>query len=379
MLGKAMDFYIPGVSLKKLRNIGLRMQAGGVGYYPRSGSPFVHMDVGNVRHWPRMSRRELVAVFPSGKTLHVPSDGKPLPGFEQAVASYKSRQRQRQSGARQRQPQRREGPRPAGRLLRRRRGRGRRYREAARPWLPLRRRNRRRRSALRRSSAAAQTAASQKPTEKPAPNIRIVPPELAHAGRDSGLQQAEEPAEQTPETDHSGAAAPWRPGSGSCAASAGRRRSSSPRTFRSRSRRRRVWPRRPGAGNRLHWAFRCRRIGRTTRRRLKLPRVAMRSRRCLPWRSRSRSDAAADIPMPSSRPRRRRCPAHARIVAPIAAGPDDLRRKPLRRRLRLPAPAERTGRPRSVRHSAVDAVGVPGKAAPAAKVAVSPPHRRALC
>ncbi|MBX3582114.1 MAG: DUF882 domain-containing protein [Rhizobiaceae bacterium] len=93
MLGKAMDFYIPGVSLKKLRDAGLRAQAGGVGYYPRSGSPFVHMDVGNVRHWPRMSRQELVAVFPNGKTLHVPSDGKPLPGFEQALASYESRKK----------------------------------------------------------------------------------------------------------------------------------------------------------------------------------------------------------------------------------------------------------------------------------------------
>lgn len=93
MLGKAMDFFIPGVPLKKLRDAGLRVQAGGVGYYPRSGSPFVHMDVGNVRHWPRMSRSELVAVFPSGKTLHVPSDGKPLPGFEQALASYQSRKK----------------------------------------------------------------------------------------------------------------------------------------------------------------------------------------------------------------------------------------------------------------------------------------------
>ncbi|MBB6467233.1 DUF882 domain-containing protein [Aminobacter carboxidus] len=91
MLGKAMDFFVPGVPLKKLRDAGLRVQAGGVGYYPRSGSPFIHMDVGNVRHWPRMSRKELVAVFPSGKTLHVPSDGKPLPGFEQALASYQSR------------------------------------------------------------------------------------------------------------------------------------------------------------------------------------------------------------------------------------------------------------------------------------------------
>lgn len=91
MLGKAMDFYIPGVPLKKLRNIGLKMQGGGVGYYPSSGSPFVHMDVGNVRHWPGISRQELVGVFPNGKTLHVPSDGRPLPGYEQALAAYKSR------------------------------------------------------------------------------------------------------------------------------------------------------------------------------------------------------------------------------------------------------------------------------------------------
>ncbi|TJW11584.1 MAG: DUF882 domain-containing protein [Mesorhizobium sp.] len=91
MLGRAMDFYIPGVPLKKLRDIGLKMQGGGVGYYPTSGSPFVHMDVGNVRHWPGISRQELVRVFPNGKTLHVPSDGRPLPGYEQALASYKAR------------------------------------------------------------------------------------------------------------------------------------------------------------------------------------------------------------------------------------------------------------------------------------------------
>ncbi|CDX11350.1 conserved exported hypothetical protein [Mesorhizobium sp. ORS 3324] len=91
MLGKAMDFYIPGVPLKKLRNIGLKMQGGGVGYYPTSGSPFVHMDVGNVRHWPGISRQELVSLFPNGKTLHVPSDGRPLPGYEQALAAYKAR------------------------------------------------------------------------------------------------------------------------------------------------------------------------------------------------------------------------------------------------------------------------------------------------
>jgi uncharacterized protein YcbK (DUF882 family) len=94
VLGKAMDFYIPGVPLKKLRDIGLKMQGGGVGYYPTSGSPFVHMDVGTVRHWPGISRQELARVFPNGKTLHVPSDGKPLPGYEQALAAYKARSNQ---------------------------------------------------------------------------------------------------------------------------------------------------------------------------------------------------------------------------------------------------------------------------------------------
>ncbi|WP_152048063.1 DUF882 domain-containing protein [Aureimonas psammosilenae] len=91
VLGKALDFTLPDVPLAKLRAIGLKMQVGGVGFYPKSGSPFVHFDVGNVRHWPKMSRKELMAVFPNGNTLHVPSDGKPLPGYEQALASYKSR------------------------------------------------------------------------------------------------------------------------------------------------------------------------------------------------------------------------------------------------------------------------------------------------
>ncbi|MGO7418250.1 DUF882 domain-containing protein, partial [Rhizobium ruizarguesonis] len=56
MLGKAMDFFIPDVKLATLRGIGMKMQVGGVGFYPKSGSPFVHMDVGGVRAWPRMSR-----------------------------------------------------------------------------------------------------------------------------------------------------------------------------------------------------------------------------------------------------------------------------------------------------------------------------------
>ncbi|WP_438618398.1 DUF882 domain-containing protein [Oryzifoliimicrobium ureilyticus] len=90
-LGKAMDFYIPGVKLSTLRAIAMQMQVGGVGFYPRSGSPFVHLDVGNVRAWPRMSRQELAQLFPNGRTLHLPAAGGPLPGYEQAVAASRKR------------------------------------------------------------------------------------------------------------------------------------------------------------------------------------------------------------------------------------------------------------------------------------------------
>lgn len=91
MLGKAMDFYIPGVKLTRLREIAMQMQVGGVGYYPTSGSPFVHLDVGNVRAWPRMSRQELARIFPKGQTLHLPASGGALPGYDQAMADYKRR------------------------------------------------------------------------------------------------------------------------------------------------------------------------------------------------------------------------------------------------------------------------------------------------
>jgi uncharacterized protein YcbK (DUF882 family) len=89
--GKAMDFFIPGVKLAKLREIGMKFQVGGVGFYPRSGSPFVHMDVGSVRSWPRMSRQELARLFPDGRTLHRPAEGGQMPGFNQALADYKKR------------------------------------------------------------------------------------------------------------------------------------------------------------------------------------------------------------------------------------------------------------------------------------------------
>ena len=91
ILGRAMDFYVPGVSLEQVREIGLRLARGGVGFYPESGSPFVHMDVGGIRMWPRMSREQLSHVFPDGRTVQIPSDGKPLPGYVLALAEVTKR------------------------------------------------------------------------------------------------------------------------------------------------------------------------------------------------------------------------------------------------------------------------------------------------
>jgi uncharacterized protein YcbK (DUF882 family) len=91
MLGHAMDFFIPGIPLEQIRFAGLRLQRGGVGFYPTSGSPFVHLDTGSIRHWPRMSHDQLARVFPNGRTVHVPSDGNPLPGYELAKADIEKR------------------------------------------------------------------------------------------------------------------------------------------------------------------------------------------------------------------------------------------------------------------------------------------------
>lgn len=91
MLGHAMDFFIPGVALADIRAAGLRLQRGGVGFYPTSGSPFVHLDTGSIRHWPRMTHDQLARVFPNGRTVHVPSDGRPLAGYELAMADIEKR------------------------------------------------------------------------------------------------------------------------------------------------------------------------------------------------------------------------------------------------------------------------------------------------
>lgn len=47
--GRAIDIRLPGYSTGRLRNLSIKLKAGGVGYYPKSD--FVHLDTGEVRSW----------------------------------------------------------------------------------------------------------------------------------------------------------------------------------------------------------------------------------------------------------------------------------------------------------------------------------------
>ena len=49
MQAEAIDIRLPGIPIAEVRDAALRMQRGGVGYYPVSN--FVHVDVGRVRRW----------------------------------------------------------------------------------------------------------------------------------------------------------------------------------------------------------------------------------------------------------------------------------------------------------------------------------------
>ncbi len=49
MQGRAVDIYMEGVPIAKLRDEAVALKGGGVGFYPQNG--FVHIDTGRVRYW----------------------------------------------------------------------------------------------------------------------------------------------------------------------------------------------------------------------------------------------------------------------------------------------------------------------------------------
>ena len=91
MQGKAIDAHFLDVSTARIRDVAMRAQAGGVGFYPTGNTPWVHIDSGSVRYWPKMNRDALTRLFPDGKTVLIPADGKPMPGYELARAEIEAR------------------------------------------------------------------------------------------------------------------------------------------------------------------------------------------------------------------------------------------------------------------------------------------------
>ena len=91
MEGRAIDAHFVDVGTARIRDIAMRMEEGGVGFYPTGATPWVHIDSGSVRYWPRMSRDALARLFPDGKTVFIPSDGQPMPGYDEARAEIEQR------------------------------------------------------------------------------------------------------------------------------------------------------------------------------------------------------------------------------------------------------------------------------------------------
>lgn len=89
--GKAADVHFPDVPVKKLRYSAIVRERGGVGYYPTSAIPFVHVDTDRVRAWPRLPRHELALLFPSGQTQHAAADGGAIGSEDVRMAQVRHR------------------------------------------------------------------------------------------------------------------------------------------------------------------------------------------------------------------------------------------------------------------------------------------------
>ena len=92
MTGRAIDITFPDVPLKRMRYSALIRERGGVGYYPTSGIPFIHIDTSRVRSWPRLPRYELALVFPEGRSKHMPSSGGPITPSDVRAAQSQHRE-----------------------------------------------------------------------------------------------------------------------------------------------------------------------------------------------------------------------------------------------------------------------------------------------
>jgi uncharacterized protein YcbK (DUF882 family) len=84
--GKAIDIHFPDIPVRQLRYSAMIRERGGVGYYPTSAIPFVHVDTARVRSWPRMTHDELALLFPKGRSKYMSAEGRSLEPGDSAVA-----------------------------------------------------------------------------------------------------------------------------------------------------------------------------------------------------------------------------------------------------------------------------------------------------
>lgn len=84
--GKAIDVHFPDIPIRQLRYSAMIRERGGVGYYPTSALPFVHVDTGRVRSWPRMTHDELALLFPRGQSKYLSAEGRSLEPGDAAAA-----------------------------------------------------------------------------------------------------------------------------------------------------------------------------------------------------------------------------------------------------------------------------------------------------
>ena len=92
MQGKAIDAHFLDVSTARIRDIAMRAQAA-ASVYPTGNTPWVHIDSGSVRYWPKMSRDALTRLFPDGKTVFIPADGQPMSRYQRGASRDRSARR----------------------------------------------------------------------------------------------------------------------------------------------------------------------------------------------------------------------------------------------------------------------------------------------
>ena len=212
MLGKAIDAHFLDVSTARIRDIAMRMQEGGVGFYPTGITPWVHIDSGGIRYWPRMSRDALTRLFPDGKTVFIPADGQPMPGYDLGESRDRAARRRGPDGerrrtvrvavrrARRRRRRRRGGRRPGGgRRLERRRHAAARHSGGVAPRPRRSRSPKPDRRRWRKPSAACRrvrpTPNPRAPSAAPAPSLRLRrrPPRQSLSPSDEVVAALEQP------------------------------------------------------------------------------------------------------------------------------------------------------------------------------------------